>query len=550
MKKLLLILFLFIQIASGQQSPHGAISIACEVCHSTSSWQVRTDAEFNHNSTGFPLTGKHRFTLCSSCHQKLQFSNTSQECASCHTDAHQQELGTACARCHTTETWLISDMKQRHQQTRFPLVGAHAFVSCDQCHTRASSHRYAGTPLTCIACHTSDFQATTAPSHTVQGFPVDCNTCHRIDAPHWPGGFDHALTAFPLTGAHKATVCLDCHTGNRFTKLPTICYSCHSADFASTQAPNHSTGGFSHDCITCHTTAAWQPSTFDHSATAFPLTGKHLTAQCQECHANGNYQLHYTDCYQCHSGNFQQTVNPNHVSGNFSHDCMTCHTTSAWTPASFNHASTAFPLTGKHATTECAGCHTNGNYQLTYSSCYQCHQGNFETTINPNHVSGNFGHDCQTCHTTIAWSPAAFDHSITAFPLTGKHTATQCSACHTNGNYQIQFTNCYQCHQADYQRPTDPNHVAANFDHNCQTCHTTTAWIPSTFNHDQQYFRIYSGRHQGLWTSCGNCHQDNTNYSAFTCLTCHAPTETNSHHTGVSGYTYSSPACYSCHRGV
>jgi hypothetical protein len=33
----------------------------------------------------------------------------------------------------------------------------------------------------------------------------------------------------------------------------------------------------------------------------------------------------------------------------------------------------------------------------------------------------------------------------------------------------------------------------------------------------------------------------------FYCLSCHDKATTDSHHSGVSGYQYSSPACYSCH---
>jgi hypothetical protein len=33
----------------------------------------------------------------------------------------------------------------------------------------------------------------------------------------------------------------------------------------------------------------------------------------------------------------------------------------------------------------------------------------------------------------------------------------------------------------------------------------------------------------------------------FTCLNCHAQNDTDDDHDDVSGYTYSSPACYNCH---
>ena len=140
----------------------------------------------------------------------------------------------------------------------------------------------------------------------------------------------------------------------------------------------------------------------------------------------------------------------------------------------------------------------------------------------------------------------------TGFPLTGAHTSINCQSCHVNGNYQLTYTDCYACHKPDFESPTDPNHVAPNWSHDCTTCHTTTAWLPSTFPHDANYFRIWSGRHRGYWTSCYTCHTDPANYAVFTCFNCHTHDKavTDSHHTSVSGYTYTSSACYSCHRRV
>src|SRR5215472_5916797 len=75
--------------------------------------------------------------------------------------------------------------------------------------------------------------------------------------------------------------------------------------------------------------------------------------------------------------------------------------------------------------------HVNGNYNLTSANttCI-CHQADFNGTTNPNHVQSNFPTTCQQCHTTTTWGNATFDHSTTGFPLTGAHTALQCTQCH------------------------------------------------------------------------------------------------------------------------
>jgi RecJ-like exonuclease len=128
----------------------------------------------------------------------------------------------------------------------------------------------------------------------------------------------------------------------------------------------------------------------------------------------------------------------------------------------------------------------------------------------------------------------------------------QCQQCHVSGNYQLTYTDCYQCHAADFQRPTNPNHVTLLFPHDCTLCHTQTVWTPSTYNHDTQFFRINSGAHRGRWTTCNQCHESPGNYLSFTCISCHehAQPSMDSRHANVRNYQYLSSACYSCHRNV
>jgi hypothetical protein len=104
---------------------------------------------------------------------------------------------------------------------------------------------------------------------------------------------------------------------------------------------------------------------------------------------------------------------------------------------------------------------------------------------------------------------------------------------------------CYGCHKADYDGTTDPKHSTAGFPTTCDTCHKATdaTWSQGRFDHT--WFPITSGAHANR--ACSECHTNPSNYSIFTCTTCHGRAETDSHHRGVSGYVYSSPACYSCH---
>jgi nitrate/TMAO reductase-like tetraheme cytochrome c subunit len=236
----------------------------------------------------------------------------------------------------------------------------------------------------------------------------------------------------------------------------------------------------------------------------------------------------------------------------FGVNCAPCHNTTVWRPSTFNHSNTRYPLTGAHQATACNQCHVNNVYRDLPQDCNSCHAGDFNGTTNPNHAARNFSRNCTQCHTTTAWVPASFDHNASRFPLTGRHTTATCVSCHVGGNYNLVYNDCYQCHQADFARPTNPNHVTLQFSHDCTPCHTTTAWRPTTYNHDVQYFRIYSGKHRNKWTQCSECHPTPGNYGVFTCISCHEHRQSamDNEHRGVTGYSYNSQRCYDCHRNV
>jgi hypothetical protein len=252
-------------------------------------------------------------------------------------------------------------------------------------------------------------------------------------------------------------------------------------------------------------------------------------------------------CYDCHNDKF--TTAPDHVSQGYPHNCETCHNTNAWQPADFDHNKTSFPLTGSHLDTDCASCHTSG-FTGTSSACTDCHKSNYDNTVNPNHANLNIPTDCESCHTTNAgWKPADFPIHDQYFQLLGAHAniSGQCDKCHTTAVYADAPTECIGCHQTNYQNTTNPNHTAANFPQTCQDCHTNSAWTPATFDHDNQFFPIYSGEHNNKWNICADCHTNSNDYGVFTCVTCHVQSEMNSEHSGVTGYSYDSNACFTCH---
>ena len=115
----------------------------CASCHSTEEF---APAEFfNHDDTEYPLRGQHIEVDCIECHPietrngadfqvftGIEFAN----CISCHEDVHNNVLGTDCKQCHNEQSFTSQRTIRRfnHNQTNFPLNGAHQQVNCAECH--------------------------------------------------------------------------------------------------------------------------------------------------------------------------------------------------------------------------------------------------------------------------------------------------------------------------------------------------------------------------------------------------------------------------------
>jgi hypothetical protein len=446
-------------------------------------------------------------------------------------------LSIPCQNCHTVSGWkpIRAVPEFNHNQTRFPLRGMHTGVACTQCHTKPV---FSNVGQKCADCHADihkrQFGAACEQCHTVKGWQVSIQQIKQHQ------------NRFPLMGAHAALDCTACHTSaavGQFQGLSTQCYSCHAKDFQTAQ-PGHVASGFPTTCENCHSMNSWLGAKFDHlSATGFALTGAHATLDCTACHAGGKFKGTPATCSGCHLPDFQKTTNPNHVAGNFPQACQTCHTTAAWSPATFDHSTVGFALTGAHAALQCTQCHTNGNYSLTSTDCVSCHMKDYQATTDPNHAQAGMPTTCATCHNTTSWANATFNHSSTGFPLTGVHSTTPCAQCHVNGNYNLTDTSCVSCHLKDFQGTSNPNHVQAGFPQTCQSCHSTTSWT-TTFDHTTTGFAL-TGAHAPL--QCSQCHV-NGNYSLNTgaCSSCHMQdyqTATNPNHVQASFPT----TCDSCH---
>jgi hypothetical protein len=249
----------------GPVVPHDKFPADCSLCHTGKNWTtIRTDFVFDHEAkTSFPLRGAHQWVTCLECHNDRGPAGTfaAQGCGGCHVDPHRAQLGKMCTDCHDEQAWHPKNAIAKHNQTRFPLIGAHASAACFACHPGAQTANFSGADTSCTWCHRNDLSRALTPNHVAQNWTTDCQKCH-VPVGWRPSYFKHTA-AFPLTGGHGSLQCTQCHKGNIFFALPTACVACHFADFQKTTNPNHVQAGFSTDCAECHTIRAWQGARFN-----------------------------------------------------------------------------------------------------------------------------------------------------------------------------------------------------------------------------------------------------------------------------------------------
>ncbi|HVN84679.1 MAG TPA: cytochrome c3 family protein [Candidatus Binatia bacterium] len=349
---------------------------ACPSCHTEHKGRaadiVRLDPKrFDHRATDFALRGKHVGVACEACHVAgKRRREASTLCNDCHarTDPHAGSLGARCANCHDESAW--KTVRFDHQSTEFPLEGRHRETRCDRCH---DSKRYTETATRCAACHARDDKHRGSLGNA-------CQSCHTPRK--WSGtGFDHARrTHFPLLGRHSAAACDKCHSAAVAVRLtPTACRSCHERDDA-----HH--GQFGAACESCHTPVDWRRPTFEHSQrTRYPLRGRHAEIRCTDCHRGDLHTLRLDpSCYACHR-------NDDVHHGSEGAQCANCHDEHGWSRrVLFDHASTAFPLTGAHARIACTQCHQS-SFKNIARECVACH-----AREDVHH--GKEGPQCERCH--------------------------------------------------------------------------------------------------------------------------------------------------------
>ncbi|MEQ1503028.1 MAG: cytochrome c3 family protein [Myxococcota bacterium] len=326
--------------------------------------------------------------------------------------------------------------------------------------------------VACAHCHEDPHAAAAAAAAAgaAAAAPTGaCQDCHGTEA--WlPTTFtvdQHASTAFPLEGKHRAVACGDCHVDHALKGLPTTCAECHV---------DRHRGKLGGDCTTCHSTDGFVPVklAFDHEArTGFALTGAHGftdtpdSRSCDRCHKGDNGRamrvVATATCETCHA--------PSH--GDFG-PCADCHApirpdggAGLFAGATFDHRrNTPFPLERRHAAQACGTCHPVAA-PMPDDRCQSCHSDVH---------AGQLGTACADCHRADRWRVVRFDHDRTLFPLTGRHFVAPCTSCHTSQRWIGLRAECWDCHALDVRRApaTVPAHTVGLAD--CRACHSTWSW--------------------------------------------------------------------------
>ncbi len=437
--------------------------------------------------------------------------------------------------------------------------------NCTQCHELGEKV----TDQKCLACHTEIQSLINRKSGYHANREVvrqDCAVCHsdhhgrnfdmvRFDQ----DAFDHNLTGYRLEGEHGRIECRDCHVSENiadreirsrpqtFLGLEEACLSCHEDFHQAT---------LSEDCRQCHDMEAFRPAPrFDHDDADFALRGAHTEVDCRECHAvttrsGREFQeftgLDFADCASCH-----EDAHNARLPGN----CAQCHTESSFNDhgslAGFEHGATGFDLRGSHAEVSCFACHAQrSDPQTVFADQRRVSENNCASCHADVH-NGKFGADCASCHRESSFLSLKrmdfFDHSVTDYPLEGKHQGVDCRECHT-GRFTnpIDFSACTNCHSDYHQGDFAQNGVSPD----CVECHSLEKGFDySLFTLEQHRETKFPLEGAHVATPCYACHVDEREERwrfrdlGSDCADCHEDL----HQGFISESYYPDQACAVCH---
>lgn len=326
------------------------------VALTVASWQVAAaeaglgGRDFNHVTTGFPLSGGHATAPCETCHIGGVFKGTPRNCDGCHA-VGKRILATPKSNAHIVTS-----------------------APCETCHFNTSTflgarfNHGSALPGQCQTCHNGRLSMTKPSTHnTGKKATKSCDQCHRSSS--WlPASWNH-------TGA--VGVCSSCHVSS-----PEV--SAANRKPASHTPASIKGGANNTECDACHNYLAWYPNRFKHNTGA--------------------------PCSSCHNGSLATGKPGGHIAT--TDECNQCHYTAvAWVPALGGKPGDHIPY---NAGAQCTACHTGASTLVSSPSmhayvarpCTTCHLRNNpysrwgQATKSSGHEGMGSGDDCSKsgCH--------------------------------------------------------------------------------------------------------------------------------------------------------
>jgi hypothetical protein len=530
---------------------HLPISTACETCHSNANFTTFSGTTMNHAG----ITKN-----CQSCHETGMswYGVTMVDRPTPGVDPNHPTIAqgaTDCSSCHSG--FAVGDFSNNIVK---PANHIPTTVSnCGQCHNAIPNYAsyvmgatgHAGITSGCATCHAAGLSFSNMAPPTLKEPPANhlpingtaCETCHS----------NSNFVAFgPGTAMNHAGItknCQNCHeTGMSWYGVTMVDRPTPAQDM------NHPTKAQGPDCSACHT--GFAVGNFNNVTTK-PANHIPTSANCSQCHTTpGNYAV-YTGGATLHTG--------------ISSNCIQCHGTGKG-PFAGAPGFTVKQPPANHIPTKtaaCEGCHSITNF-TTFSgtnihhaavphasfACDSCHETGmkwFGVTMVDRPPGHNVGKDCYPCHqpsdagggqgfnlsaqpgptAKFASHPktaAAAAATVAAAGLPAGHPRTtgNCAACHgaaTNSagaprvvrvDHMEVLGTCQSCHDAVHAPAKPARHPLSGA--NCDSCHTTSAWIPAVFDHSQVVsgtcFTCHNGlqavarpaKHPATTLSCDSCH--------------------------------------------
>jgi Cytochrome c7 and related cytochrome c/Class III cytochrome C family len=297
-------------------------------------------------------------------------------------------------------------------------------------------------------------------------------------------------------------------------------------------------------------------------------------ARCNDCHVDGTKDLSNDKCLNCHDhNNLRDRIN----TGKGFHSsavvkgkkCETCHVEHkgkrydlrgwqnvAGGEKNFDHANAGWKLNGKHATTDCDGCHKKsdkqglkvfmGNDRL----CGSCHLKESPHKFLPTEKDKLA---CERCHGESVWKPAKKDSQMqfnhddrkdASMPLLGSHKDVACEKCHPKSVFKLPFQKPDNCGNAGCHTSPHDGHLFGI--RPCEWCHSPTfkTLKEQNFDHTANTKFDLGPAHKKI--KCYDCHTKaiGERKPDGACEICHAK---DSHHEDRFKEFGTPPKCNVCH---